>query len=131
MDKKAVFYMSLLALQFGMQPTLTRKFTPNDICRSTVILMQEVLKLCFAYFMLTMSGSKQSALTGKFFTNTMIQYDSKTATRISHASLFNRMENYHLVDCCTTTSGSLRLTKSCRSSSISKFRCTHFQCAKS
>ena len=58
--------MFLLALQFGFQPTLTRKFTPQGICRSTVILMQEITKFVLAYTMLTISGSKQSALTGTF-----------------------------------------------------------------
>jgi UDP-sugar transporter A1/2/3 len=56
--------MLLLSLQFGMQPTLTRNFTPDGICRSTVILMQEILKFVFASFMLTISGSKKEAITG-------------------------------------------------------------------
>jgi UDP-sugar transporter A1/2/3 len=64
-DQKSFFYMCLLSLQFGMQPTLTRSYTPKDICRSTVILVQEILKLFFAYMMLTISGSKKSALSGK------------------------------------------------------------------
>jgi hypothetical protein len=64
-QKKAIFYMFLLALQFGMQPTLTRRFTPEGITRSTVILMQEVLKFVLACTMLNLSGSTKSALTGK------------------------------------------------------------------
>ena len=56
--------MALLAIQFGMQPTLTRKFTPQGICRSTVILMQEVTKLILAYTMLNVSGGKQAAFRG-------------------------------------------------------------------
>jgi UDP-sugar transporter A1/2/3 len=64
-DQKSFFYMCLLSLQFGMQPTLTRSYTPKDNCRSTVILVQEILKLFFAYMMLTISGSKKSALSGK------------------------------------------------------------------
>ena len=62
---KAIFYMCLLALQFGMQPTLTRKYTPNEICRSTVILMQELLKFILAYTMLNISsrGTSSSAST--------------------------------------------------------------------
>jgi UDP-sugar transporter A1/2/3 len=66
LDKNALFYMFLLALQFGMQPTLTRKFTPGGICRSTVILMQELLKFILASTMLTLSGSKKSALSGGY-----------------------------------------------------------------
>ena len=40
---EAVVYMTLLAFQFGLQPGLVRKFTPQTICRSTVVMMQEVL----------------------------------------------------------------------------------------
>lgn len=64
MDRRALICMCLLSLQFGLQPTLTRAFTPNGVCRSTVVLMQEVLKFCFAYIMLRASGTKQSAVAG-------------------------------------------------------------------
>jgi hypothetical protein len=63
LDQKALLYMGLLALQFGMQPLLTRKFTPKGICGSSVILMQEVVKFGLAYFMLTVSGARKLAGT--------------------------------------------------------------------
>jgi len=63
-DKKALICMSLLSIQFGLQPTITRRFTPDGVCRSTVVLMQEVLKFCFAFLMLKISGTKQSAVAG-------------------------------------------------------------------
>jgi len=50
--------MALLALQFGLQPSLTRQFTPPQINRSTVILVQEILKFCFAATMLHLSTTK-------------------------------------------------------------------------
>lgn len=65
LDRKAFFYMLLLALQFGMQPLLTRRFTPIGICRSTVILVQEVLKFIMALAMLSLSGNVQSAFSGE------------------------------------------------------------------
>ena len=65
LDGSAVFCMFLLALQFGIQPTLTRRFTPKGICRSSVILMQELLKLILAYSMLTLSGARKSAFNGR------------------------------------------------------------------
>ena len=65
LDQKAILYMFLLALQFGMQPTLTRRYTPTGICRSTVILVQEVLKFLLAFVMLSISGEKQSAFSGE------------------------------------------------------------------
>lgn len=67
LDRKAVFYMVLLSLQFAFQPILTRKFTPTKICRSTVILMQELLKFLLAFLMLTASGSYRSAVRGWTF----------------------------------------------------------------
>ena len=42
---KAILFMSLLALQFGIQPIVTQQFTSKKIIKSTVIFMQEVLKL--------------------------------------------------------------------------------------
>jgi UDP-sugar transporter A1/2/3 len=44
----AITYMSLLALQFGIQPILVRKFTPQTIVRSSVVLVQEVVKFGIA-----------------------------------------------------------------------------------
>jgi UDP-sugar transporter A1/2/3 len=72
LDQKAIFYMCLLALQFGMQPTLTRKYTADGICRSTVILMQEGLKFFFAFFMLNVSGGFKSALAGKHIVKVVV-----------------------------------------------------------
>lgn len=42
---KALFFMALLALQFGIQPIVTQQFTSKTIIKSTVIFMQEVVKL--------------------------------------------------------------------------------------
>lgn len=44
----AVICMSLLAIQFGIQPILVRKYTPQTIVRSSVILVQEVIKFVIA-----------------------------------------------------------------------------------
>ena len=41
----AIVFMSLLALQFGIQPIVTQRFTSKMIIKSTVIFMQEVVKL--------------------------------------------------------------------------------------
>lgn len=57
LDGKALFYMFLLALQFGIQPSLTRHFTPPGINRSTVILVQEVMKFGLAATMLRLSNT--------------------------------------------------------------------------
>jgi UDP-sugar transporter A1/2/3 len=42
---KAIVYMTLLALQFGIQPIVTKQFMSKSIIKSTVILTQEIVKL--------------------------------------------------------------------------------------
>jgi len=64
LSAQALGYMFLLALQFGMQPILTRRFTPPTICRTTVVIMQESVKFFLALFMLTTSGTLKTALSG-------------------------------------------------------------------
>ena len=66
LDGRALFYMALLAVQFGIQPILTRTYTAPAINKSTVILMQEVLKFIMAFVMLNVSGNKKAALKGMF-----------------------------------------------------------------
>lgn len=55
----AIVYMSLLALQFGIQPVLVRKFTPQTIVRSSVVLVQEVVKFGIAGA-IYLSGTRKS-----------------------------------------------------------------------
>ena len=65
LDGRALFYMALLAIQFGVQPILTRTYTDPGINKSTVILMQEVLKFIMAGIMLNISGGRKTALKGR------------------------------------------------------------------
>lgn len=65
-ERKALFSMALLALQFGVQPILTRRYTPPGIIPSTVILMQEIVKFGIAYTMLRGSGATAQATKGRF-----------------------------------------------------------------
>lgn len=63
----AIIYMSLLALQFGIQPILVRKFTPQTIVRSSVVLVQEVMKFGIAgviYFSGTGKSTKENDFKG-------------------------------------------------------------------
>lgn len=57
----ALGYMSLLALQFGLQPILTRAFAPKTICRSTVVMMQEVTKFIASAVLLYTGGNWSAA----------------------------------------------------------------------
>ncbi len=56
-SRKALIYMSFLALQFGIQPCLTKKFTSPEIIRPTVILTQETVKLLLAIIGITLDAS--------------------------------------------------------------------------
>ena len=71
----AIACMSLLALQFGIQPILVRKFTPQTIVRSSVVLVQELVKFGIAgaiYFSGTKKETREKDFEGeiqtKFFT---------------------------------------------------------------
>jgi hypothetical protein len=61
---KAVLYMILLAIQFGIQPIITRRYTSSTINKSTVLFVQEVIKFLMAYGMLLLSGETSTALQG-------------------------------------------------------------------
>lgn len=60
---KAIFYMLLLAIQFGMQPTLTKRYISKTCntssCRSSVVLVQEALKF-FICSVLLLSDNKRN-----------------------------------------------------------------------
>lgn len=56
LDHKAILYMALLAVQFGVQPILTRKYTSPHVIRSTVVLIQEMIKFIIAFTMLYLSS---------------------------------------------------------------------------
>jgi UDP-sugar transporter A1/2/3 len=67
LDERALFYMALLSVQFGVQPILTKTYSSPDINKSTVILVQEVLKFFIAFSMLNLSGSRETALKGRCY----------------------------------------------------------------
>jgi len=64
LDTKAIFYMVLLALQFGIQPIVTRAYAPTGIIKSSVVLMQEAVKFGIAGTFLVLSGDFQQAVKG-------------------------------------------------------------------
>jgi UDP-sugar transporter A1/2/3 len=62
MNRQALWYMLLLAIQFGIQPVLTRRYTSKDLPKSVVIFVQECCKFLMAWFMLQVSGCRSKAL---------------------------------------------------------------------
>lgn len=53
----SIWYLGLLALQFGCQPLLTKAFTPSTIIRSTVVLAQDVVRLSLSLMLLVIGGN--------------------------------------------------------------------------
>lgn len=46
--QKALFYCSLLALQFGLQPLISTTFTAKGVSKSSVVIFTEVGKILIA-----------------------------------------------------------------------------------
>lgn len=88
LDKQAIIVMVLLALQFGLQPILTRRFTPSTVCKSSVILCQEVFKFGLAASMLYMSGNLKSAISGKIVVSSFIGVCVMCERRSAHSLNF-------------------------------------------
>lgn len=65
LSRRAIFYLVLLAVQFGCQPILTRRFAPSGVNRSTIVLMQELVKFGLAFSFLLMSGAAKEAWKSK------------------------------------------------------------------
>lgn len=124
LTREAVFYMVLLALQFGLQPILSRHFTPSGISRSSVVLVQEFLKFFMALLMLFLSGSMQSATTGT-------KFETFIARKVFGGLLFilvlNRLECPNMVKCRIRPSSSIRCSKYCSTSGLSKFGLSDLQ----
>ena len=63
-NHKAYVYMILLAIQFGIQPIISRRYTSPAINKSTVLLVQEIVKFIMAYMMLLLSGNTSNVMKG-------------------------------------------------------------------
>lgn len=64
LSPQALLAMFFLALQFGVQPILSKRYTPPSVCRSSVILVQEGVKFILASIMLFATGEYKSAVSG-------------------------------------------------------------------
>eukprot|EP00934_Nitzschia_sp_Nitz4_P002181 Nitzschia sp. Nitz4//scaffold161_size51353//45905//47003//NITZ4_006960-RA/size51353-snap-gene-0.7-mRNA-1//1//CDS//3329537945//2181//frame0 len=71
LDGRAFTLLAFLALQSGIQPILTQKFTAQGICLSSVIMVQEFVKCGMAFAMLVLSGSFRTAVSGWTITSWM------------------------------------------------------------
>ncbi len=69
LSPQAILYMFLLALQFGLQPILSKRFTSPTVSKLSVVIVQEVMKFILALSMLLASGNLQTALKGRLLVN--------------------------------------------------------------
>lgn len=69
---EATVSMALLALQFGIQPVLVRRFTPKSINKSTVVFVQDVLKFFLAGAALVLTGGWNNAVQGWNFKSCLL-----------------------------------------------------------
>jgi hypothetical protein len=58
-SRYALFYCSLLALQFGLQPMIANKFTPKEVSKTSVVITTEIFKILVAGFSISSSSSAE------------------------------------------------------------------------
>lgn len=124
-------YMSLLALQFGIQPILTKKFTPKTITRTTVVLCQDIVKFLAATIFLWASGSWTTSLQGTLLASVCDCREPliKILTLIhSHANA-RRLVSSWLVDCGRHSSRTICRSKLLCINGISKLATHYIQCS--
>ena len=117
LSRQAIFFMALLTIQFGAQPMLITKFTPKTVCRSTVIVVQESVKFCLAFFMLVSSGgfrwtAYRTLENGRKGTNipwtrwsSIISVDQYICGRSSGIESIGRTQWYKFHSCCSPWDG--------------------------
>ncbi len=66
--------MAMLALQFGIQPIVTQQFTSKNIIKSTVIFMQEVIKLTISVVGISVRETNWSDVTKGEFIKYVIRF---------------------------------------------------------
>lgn len=65
-------YMLLLAVQFAVQPILTKKFAPPKMIKSTYVLAQDLTRLVICLSLLCMTGGWATATSNWTFTGAWI-----------------------------------------------------------
>ena len=61
---QALFWVSALALQFGLQPILSMTFVGKEVNRAAAIVVQELLKILFCFGFMLLSGTAGVSLRG-------------------------------------------------------------------
>jgi hypothetical protein len=103
----AWWYLALLAVIFGAQPFFMKKYIPKTICRSTVVLMQEVTKFVAAAGLLWVSGGWTASLAGTRAKN----HNHYLVAAVPSQCSRHRLVGTGLGDCRVHTSRHLRGAK--------------------
>jgi hypothetical protein len=102
----AWWYLTLLAVLVGAQPFFMKKYIPKTICRSTVVLMQEVAKFVTAAGLLWVSGGWTASFAG-----TRRCHEYWRVAAMSHNFSHHRLVSTGLGGCRVHTSSHLRRAK--------------------
>lgn len=82
----AWWYLSLLAVLFGTQPFFQKKYVPKTICRSSIVLAQEVTKFATAASLLWASGGWEKAVSSKLNTHVTCKHSSNSHTHLTRTT---------------------------------------------
>lgn len=107
----AIVCMSLLAVQFGIQPILVRRYTPQTIVRSSVVLVQEVVKFVIAggiYLSGTSKEKRVKDFEGEF---SGVEGLSFRCISLTSHSILIRMDFTYMDSPCRSPGASLHNSK--------------------
>lgn len=57
----ALVYCVLLSMQFGLQPTLVKSFTPNELSKKTIVIATEISKIVITYVTIATEAGEERA----------------------------------------------------------------------
>eukprot|EP01084_Bolivina_argentea_P291576 501126_1 len=66
-----LIYIGLVAIQFGIQPFLTETFIPNNVIKSSIVLLQELIKGICCIIMLLFTQNIQTLFNEWTFSNSL------------------------------------------------------------
>ena len=96
-SRKSLFYCTLLALQFGLQPILVNRFTGSQVSRISLVIGTELTKIFIS--VLTLSGepaSKRKAALSTWSLKHSLQYAFLPATLYAIQNLLIQHGYVHL-----------------------------------
>lgn len=91
-SSKALFYCTLLALQYGLQPILAKKFSSPGASKNSIVIATELMKICItASSMLKETPESRRALWDNW---TLVDYIKVAATPAALYAIQNLLMQY-------------------------------------